>query len=216
MSAHCLRGGYPVDWFAKLPRDELICAICLDVLKNPHCCRNGHAFCLNCITSALQTYSKCPTCKCILSIDILMVGLCQRNLVAELNVKCQNESCDWTGPLHQKEKHETRCDHIQCPLFAAGCCAIAHCRGSVTHKQLLENHIFNFKCYTLDSNKPSNSHHVMLKDVQIVIGSISMRGFVTKTLDDGVVFSGTEPEVETGRHVGIFVDTTQPHVGILW
>ena len=46
--------------------DDLICPICLNVLKNPISCsskKNSHSFCKDCIDLYLKESNKCPTCK---------------------------------------------------------------------------------------------------------------------------------------------------------
>ena len=45
---------------------DLICAICLNILKNPVSCSsniNSHSFCKECIDIYLEEHDNCPTCK---------------------------------------------------------------------------------------------------------------------------------------------------------
>ena len=46
--------------------EDLICPICLFILKDPISCsdkENGHSFCKKCIDNYLKGNNKCPTCK---------------------------------------------------------------------------------------------------------------------------------------------------------
>src|SRR5689334_20102731 len=47
--------------------EELMCNICLEVLENPRQCRNGHLFCMECITPALALTPECPICRTALT-----------------------------------------------------------------------------------------------------------------------------------------------------
>ena len=76
--------------------EDLICPICLNVLKNPISCsdkKNSHSFCKECIDTFLKENNKCPICKLIFEYKI------NNNLQKELNklsFKCQfkNEGCN--------------------------------------------------------------------------------------------------------------------------
>ena len=53
--------------------EDLICPICLCVLKEPINCsdnKNSHSFCKECIDKYLKENNKCPTCKLIFEYKI--------------------------------------------------------------------------------------------------------------------------------------------------
>lgn len=97
--------GYSTKLFVEQPSDEFICGLCLDVLNNPHQCRNGHCFCYGCVCSALAIQRMCPLCKCAMSVDSMNSNLLVRNLIEKTNVRCENVGCPWTGHLHRLDGH---------------------------------------------------------------------------------------------------------------
>lgn len=104
--------GHPTKLFVEQPSDEFICGLCLDVLNNPHQCRNGHCFCYGCVCSALAVQKVCPICKCSMTVESMHGNLLIRNLIEKTNVKCENEGCDWTGALHKLDNHLSNdCDY---------------------------------------------------------------------------------------------------------
>lgn len=85
---HYPSGGYPLSVFIVPPSEDLLCPICLNVLKDPNQCKNGHCFCLSCISSALKDSAKCPTCLIPLISDQLSHNLLIKNQIDKLIVKC--------------------------------------------------------------------------------------------------------------------------------
>ncbi len=72
-----------------------------------------------------------------------MVGLYQKNRIANLPVKCAN--CEWTGPLHKRDSHiNIECQNklITCPLSLSGCCYAKDCTVLIPRK-LLMKHVFD-------------------------------------------------------------------------
>ena len=54
------------DLINKDKTEDLICPICLLILRNPICCSdkiNSHSFCKECIDQYLKENNKCPVCK---------------------------------------------------------------------------------------------------------------------------------------------------------
>ncbi len=207
-------GGYPSEWFVNELKDEFICAICLEVLKNPHCCRNGHAFCLSCISKALKLHQECPTCKVVMCSESLMVGLCQRKLIEELTVKCCF-CCFWMGPLHQMQKHvSTKCSFrpIVCPMSVIGCCTIGYCTGSLLRSELV-NHVFisiSQLCSLTKVNCTPIQEQIQAAQLTALKSFIDFHvnnGFIGKRLSGSVVFTGSEPSSTDGRHSGLLIDT---------
>jgi hypothetical protein len=54
---------------------ELQCGICLQLLNKPRQCKNGHLFCLNCISQCLEKSHECPSCRCSLKMEELARSL---------------------------------------------------------------------------------------------------------------------------------------------
>ena len=116
--------GYPTKLFVEPPSDDFICGLCLDVLNNPHQCRNGHCFCYGCICSALAVQKVCPLCKCSMNVESMNSNLLVRNLIDKSYVKCENVGCDWTGTLHRFESHFVNdCDYRLLICTNEGCSA---------------------------------------------------------------------------------------------
>jgi hypothetical protein len=99
-------GGYSCEMFLDTIPEVLKCVSCLEVLKDPLQCRNGHSHCHTCALNFLRISKRCPTCKVTVSKTTLMCkNLVVKNLIDGLNVVCAQ--CDWIGPLHQFENHKT-------------------------------------------------------------------------------------------------------------
>lgn len=54
---------------------ELQCGICLQLLNKPRQCKNGHLFCLHCISQCLEKGHECPSCRCSLKMEELARSL---------------------------------------------------------------------------------------------------------------------------------------------
>ncbi len=80
--------GYCDLLFIDEPSEEFICALCLEILRNPKQCLNGHLFCEICISVAMKKQSSCPVCKCNLNLDCLATAIVIRNHINKLVVHC--------------------------------------------------------------------------------------------------------------------------------
>ncbi len=60
-------------------------ACCLEVLRDPVQCTNGHLFCRACIGEALRYHSCCPTSHCFLDERQLIVSLLAKQIFSALN-----------------------------------------------------------------------------------------------------------------------------------
>ena len=95
--------------------DDLICAICYCILKDPLSCSdkiNSHSFCKECFDEYLKenTSSKCPTCKSTFKFKI------NRKISNELDkllFKClfQNEGCNDILPYSKYLNHIKNCEY---------------------------------------------------------------------------------------------------------
>ena len=83
--------GYPDERFEAVLSENLHCAICSCVLKDPVMCKNEHCFCRTCITKHLENYQKCPSCNQELSVESLTdAPRVVRNLLSEKRIKCDH------------------------------------------------------------------------------------------------------------------------------
>ncbi len=105
-------GGYALGLFVSKPSDHFICAICLDVVRQPHQCRNGHMFCKTCIYMALASHPECPTCRVSSTVSSLSVCLVARDLIDELQIKCDRKMCKWVGSVGSFTTHLKK--HVSC------------------------------------------------------------------------------------------------------
>jgi hypothetical protein len=70
--------------FLRIVDDEFICAICLDILKNPtSACSQTHLYCNECIRTVLETTKSCPTCREPISAAKLVGNRPIQNLIAK-------------------------------------------------------------------------------------------------------------------------------------
>ena len=93
--------------------EDLECAICLNVLKNPVSCsdeKNCHYFCKECIDEYLKEKNECPTCKTNFEYKI---NNRLDNVLEKLNFKCffQNEGCDYIMPYTEYLNHINNCKY---------------------------------------------------------------------------------------------------------
>ena len=114
-------GGYDYE-FVSNPPDELICSICLSVLRDPNltsCC--GNHFCQSCISRIKNERNPCPLCQeqdYTVMLDKFFI-----RRVRGLKIKCPGNShgCEWVGELRSIERHldvscgfvEVTCDYCQ-------------------------------------------------------------------------------------------------------
>jgi hypothetical protein len=150
MSNSSLLAGFPSGWFCEAP-ESYKCGICMDILNNPHQCKNGHCFCLTCFTTSLEINRECPTCKTYVDVDRLSKSLLVRDAIHVLLTKCHiqdvegttSEVCDWTGHLEKRSVHLNSCGFqlVKCPVssFVGSC---KNCTGNVLKKDL-DAHVKN-------------------------------------------------------------------------
>ena len=117
--------------------DELICSICLQLLRSPKltsCC--GHRYCSTCINRVQQKKMPCPLCQSG-SFTLLLDKLYVRK-VNSLRVKCPNAKlgCGWRGDLGKAEEHKKSCKAMAVP------CCFSHmgCKATVAAREM-EDHL---------------------------------------------------------------------------
>ncbi len=83
--------GYPDERFEAVLSDNLHCAICSCVLKDPAMCKNEHCFCRGCITKHLENSHTCPCCNQDLTVESLAdAPRIVRNLLSEQRIRCDH------------------------------------------------------------------------------------------------------------------------------
>ena len=83
--------GYPDERFETVLSDNLHCAICSCVLRDPSMCKNEHYFCRGCITKHLENSHTCPCCNQDLTVESLAdAPRIVRNLLSEQRIRCDH------------------------------------------------------------------------------------------------------------------------------
>jgi hypothetical protein len=137
-----LEGGYPSEIFIGTPDERFTCPLCMDILKEPVQCSNGHMFCKACISKAITVRKQCPTCRCSLTESKLSKSLIIRDMVLDLPVMCSSKlvtpkssehCCQWTGKLSTLKQHESSCE------FQNAMCDNEGCRRQFSNYQMVEH-----------------------------------------------------------------------------
>lgn len=101
--------GYDEKRFKQEVDSEFFCSICLDVLRDPVQVPCGHVYCSQCICEWSANHNNtCPNDgSSITSMGV--VGYNFKNLLNRMNICCEFEGCDWTGPLSSLDGHVSLC-----------------------------------------------------------------------------------------------------------
>ena len=137
--------GYKDRRFETTVDENLHCAICTEVLKNPvQCRRNEHHFCRNCITEHLKRSRNCPKCEDRLTVETLRKP--QRFLastLSSLKISCENSErgCRKAVELGSLDAHVATCDFSSVP------CSNDQCEKMVIrrYKEIHESKICDFR-----------------------------------------------------------------------
>ena len=98
--------------------EDLICPICLQILRNPVCCSdkiNSHCFCKDCIDEFLKEKNNCPVCKLIFeyknnkNVEDLICPICLNILINPINCSDKKNShsfCKKCINKYLKEKNK--------------------------------------------------------------------------------------------------------------
>ena len=104
--------GYPDERFETVVSENLHCAICSCVFKDPVMCKNEHCFCRGCITKHLQNYHTCPSCNQDLTVESLAdAPRIVRNLLSEKRIRCDHHErgCEEIVQLGNLASHVAVC-----------------------------------------------------------------------------------------------------------
>jgi hypothetical protein len=81
-------GGFPAALFLNEPSEHLLCSICLEVMKIPVQCPEGHSFCRSCISSSLASNPLCPMDRRALQASSLVINRSLAGIIDGLVIKC--------------------------------------------------------------------------------------------------------------------------------
>jgi hypothetical protein len=104
---------------------DLTCSICLKVLLGPRSCRDGHTFCLICISDWLKSHSTCPACRTPLDTQDMCHNRVAENMIGALMARCPNASAD---PADDAPRDRTRPRLSAAPLVPLAELATANSR----------------------------------------------------------------------------------------
>ena len=97
------------------------CLICLNILREPFQCQEGHMFCFDC-----GTVEKCPDPMCGIDLGLnVWKNKFVKNQMYELSVICPNKECNWpNGTLSKLDDHlANACLYVvtKCLNHISGC-----------------------------------------------------------------------------------------------
>ena len=148
------QGGYDDERFESPVAENLHCAICLNVLKQPmQCTRNEHFFCQPCITRHLAQTQRCPTCIEPLTIQTLRPARFVKDLISQLNIRCDNadRGCAEMVKLEVLEGHVATCEFSAVQCSNDGCEVIINRRDQLNH-EMNECNFRQWKCEVCGEN----------------------------------------------------------------
>lgn len=126
--------GYPIYIFEDPPEDDfLICPLCMDVLREPVQCPNGHCFCRACISLSLQSREECPNCRIPLNSHQLSISLLVRKIIGERRVRCSGGSNNAYETVDEALARDLRCSRAF--TVTQGCTWIGQLQYLDSHRQ---------------------------------------------------------------------------------
>ena len=129
--------GYEDERFESAVSENLHCAICLNVLKQPmQCVKNEHSFCRPCILRHLQETQRCPICIEPLTPQTLRPSRLVADFLSELKISCDNfaRGCGDSVKLENLEAHVARCGFSQVQCSNEGCELIVNRKDQAEHE----------------------------------------------------------------------------------
>jgi len=136
--------GRDPELFVNQINEELICAICQCVLKDPMDTPCGHVFCRSCI---LESWRRSPTCpfdrSTVEPSELRESTKAFKNILSNLLTFCdfKNQGCPWEGEWSTLPNHLEKCCWIAANLKKEGKMECPHCSSKLspeTRKHHLE------------------------------------------------------------------------------
>jgi hypothetical protein len=190
--------GYEPSIFVKKPSAKFTCPLCLNVLKNPKQCSNGHCYCHGCIKIAFINRKECAVCKEILDFDKMGRNIMIKEIIDEMNTYCPTcdliedktvvDRCQWIGELYSREAHLTNERG-----FVEICCPNKGC-NFISEKRFLDTH--------LSVCSASSHSQTVLNTIESPLESISSVDCgLTSVLDQTPTVDTIIPETSTDANV---------------
>ena len=89
----------------------LYCCICDEIYNNPIRIKEcGHTFCKSCIKKWAKYNKNCPLCRKVFILKNIKRDNIAYNIINDLKVFCNNDSCPWKGKLSNLKKHLKNCN----------------------------------------------------------------------------------------------------------
>ena len=132
------QSGYDERRFEGPVKEDFLCSICHDVLRDPRTCQNKeHPFCLGCILKHLQISPTCPDCREHLTPETLKnPSRFLKNDLSQLKIICDyNErGCPGYVLLENLQHHTDRCGFAPVACGNEGCGTVLNRKEMETHK----------------------------------------------------------------------------------
>ena len=108
-----MAGGYPRDMFVEPVGEDLVCALCKQVLRSAKRTPCGHIYCKGCLESWVAEHGACPRRCTELAVKNLAWAGHIDSVVSGLTTRCENvgSGCKVQVPLREKAAHEAKCPH---------------------------------------------------------------------------------------------------------
>jgi hypothetical protein len=190
--------------------EEFLCGICMDILRDPHsCCKEGHTYCLTCITDALKLNRHCPTCRqSFVGTSSLVKNRAIQNMIDKSTVGCphgesrsnktqeplckriktelsassfSSACCSWQGLYKDLSKHlDNDCELAVCDCPLQGCLEKMMRKDLSDHQRVCPNRTVTcHRCGSIDQALAAESHEEVCPEVEIVCSNTEIRNGTT-------------------------------------
>ena len=107
----------------------------------------GHSGCLHCLTSLLRyhemkgnTKAPCHMCRAAFEKTVLSVNVALDSITSELEVRCTNNGCQWSGKFSTVERHDQECPHLLVNWPSRRCDKMMKREEVATHLRICGKH----------------------------------------------------------------------------
>ena len=120
---------------------HLISPFSMNVCRDAVVCKNGHCFCKECLTRAMETnHNKCPMDRSYLGLSTPARNRALDGIISKLLVKCTTtlggcSGCKWSGPIEGLQTHAMECNIVIVKCTNAKCCATMYRYELENHKE---------------------------------------------------------------------------------